>query len=767
MKLKLKNFKIWTDREFDLGDGGVNLISGPSGKGKSTILDAIFFALFGKGTKLITHGHKKCSVELTLTDPSLIIYRQKGPNRLVLTLKNNTYDDDVAQEEINKIFGKMFEATGYISQDSKNSFVEMSPIDKLSFLEKFAFCNLDISELKDKVKSKIKTYELKCVAIKSKLETINSVVDTLQKPDKVHFPFTCDKTNRISTIKNAKRKLKSTLKKIEACKDIITKLTGKLHATKLHKETLKLKNDTSQTLTQEITTLLNHINNTKYIGDDSLKKLEEQYDIFMEAKKTGVVQNKRKELMVNIQEIETQQAERVTEIKDELWSDKEKQDAYDKSKYLNNLLAEAHRYERLVDDLGNLTLSVDYDTLKSRITKLTTFQCPSCSTYLKLKDGSLIETKEASNLDLYKGNLKELKKQKKIEDKINLKREVIQEQLGTLSDSPSKIYTNQISNIQKYINTHATLEKELEIQLDLASIHKMKNKLKKYNSMINASGLVPVKNIPENILEQVTAQQYISKELVNNKAQLTNKQDKLDIVTTNIKNSTKTFLDTYGDVEIIDMIQADIDLRNTSLNEYTALVDSINCKLNKVGIYNEYISNLQYYREWREKEKHVITLELKARDYLSAAMILKTKIAEAESMAISNIIISINNMTQIYLQSFFRDGDMLASLQSYKENKKGIRKPQITIHIIYKGVEYDFRSLSAGEKQRVILAFTLSLSEFFYNKLLLLDETVNNLDVEMTNTVVSCIKEHYKGKQVVIIAHQVVKGVFDKVLSLS
>ena len=51
MLLKLHNFKCWEKQEFNLQETGIILISGKSGKGKTSILDAIYFVLFGKGKK--------------------------------------------------------------------------------------------------------------------------------------------------------------------------------------------------------------------------------------------------------------------------------------------------------------------------------------------------------------------------------------------------------------------------------------------------------------------------------------------------------------------------------------------------------------------------------------------------------------------------------------------------------------------------------------------------------------------------------------------
>ena len=81
-------------------------------------------------------------------------------------------------------------------------------------------------------------------------------------------------------------------------------------------------------------------------------------------------------------------------------------------------------------------------------------------------------------------------------------------------------------------------------------------------------------------------------------------------------------------------------------------------------------------------------------------------------------------------------------------------------------MDCDLKSLSRGEISRVVLAFTLALSEMFNTPILLLDECTSNLNQELIITVFDSIKDNFKDKLVILVAHQVVKGVFDKVIEL-
>ena len=149
----------------------------------------------------------------------------------------------------------------------------------------------------------------------------------------------------------------------------------------------------------------------------------------------------------------------------------------------------------------------------------------------------------------------------------------------------------------------------------------------------------------------------------------------------------------------------------------------------------------------------------------ASATNLKEKILEAESVAMLNIIDSINAHARVYLDCFFPDNPISVNLQTFKETKKST-KPQINIEIEYKGMEADINMLSGGELSRVILAYTMALAEMFNTPLLLLDECTSSLDQDLTETVFNSIRENFNGKITLLIAHQVVMGTFDKIINL-
>ena len=184
MKLHLVNFRCYSDKTFEFGDDGLVLITACSGAGKSTILMAIQFALFGTGTKISSYGKTACKVELEFNDIKIV--RTKRPNRLIL---NDEYEDAVAQEIINKTFGDTFDVTGYISQNALNSFIIMSPTDKLEFLEKFAFKNINLSEIKNRCKTLISKRNEELNKTITQLETTIDIFNNIDEPEEIKFPL--------------------------------------------------------------------------------------------------------------------------------------------------------------------------------------------------------------------------------------------------------------------------------------------------------------------------------------------------------------------------------------------------------------------------------------------------------------------------------------------------------------------------------------------------------------------------------------------------
>jgi DNA repair exonuclease SbcCD ATPase subunit len=212
MRIKFTDFRCYINQTFDFSDNELILISAESGAGKSTILLGIQFCLYGTGSKLQYYGKTSCKVELEFEDMKIV--RTKRPNRLVI---NDLYEDEIAQHIINKKFGDAFNVTSYICQNAINSFILMSPPDKLEFLEKFAFKDVNLPEIKNKSKKLCNDRNEELNKTISQLEIASSILKEINEPVKVEFPFRCKSSDYEKFAKNEfeQRIIDSKIKAIE------------------------------------------------------------------------------------------------------------------------------------------------------------------------------------------------------------------------------------------------------------------------------------------------------------------------------------------------------------------------------------------------------------------------------------------------------------------------------------------------------------------------------------------------------------------------
>jgi DNA repair exonuclease SbcCD ATPase subunit len=233
-----------------------------------------------------------------------------------------------------------------------------------------------------------------------------------------------------------------------------------------------------------------------------------------------------------------------------------------------------------------------------------------------------------------------------------------------------------------------------------------------------------------------------------------------------IEDLKNEHIEKYENIKDENSLLKEINDRQEKISNYESEIKTHTSNLEKINEYNNYSKALEKYREFKNKITDLENKEKEDRKKYDASVLLKEKILEAESIAILNIIETINNHSQVYLDYFFPDNPIIVKLQSFKETKKD-NKPQIIILIDYKGNETDLASLSGGELSRVVLAFTLALSEIFNSPILLLDESTASLDQDSTTIVFDAIKENFKNKLVLIVAHQVVLGIFDNIIKIA
>lgn len=786
MKVTLENFRSWAKKTVDFDDDSLILLSGASGCGKSTILNAIFFALTGEGRNILSHGKSSCKV--TLEFNNLVISRSKRPNRLLVQKNGKDYEDDVGQAIVNKTFGPLYGQCSYIQQDARNTFLYMSPTEKLEFLETFGFQSIDIASKKEEIKDLQKKRQDALTKVTSSLETTKNLFDSLPVPKQTKFPLkveesdipaTIDKYSKMeSDLQTKERKYSSQIAEIAANKE----LSKTLQSQKVRLE------DRKDEIVDQIKTYKDVLSKNNY-NEKDYKKIKEELQKIQKFRENAERKKEYDSLKKSVEQQEQEELKEVSEKKSEissrLWNDLDEGGARENLELLKGMLEDSlflqeNTYCSDQQDLLSKSskelkdLEQEKIELRIRLQELTnTYTCPCCSKPLKMENGILIPARLSSSTDKEETadklsiiEKKILKLQKDVktltvkasqEQEVNKRIKEINESLEEPLSPPEEIQS-QIDEWQSYLDEHLLLEKELK--------KLQKVKLSSFLTEQKKKLLILEENLTQDDLEMPDKDESILQ------------QNLIDIERAKSEYQTNTVLLKKADesLKTIELEEDDLILSLAKItirdeNDIKEELSRIEEKLQKVRSINEKIGEYQknkgVYDQWKEVNKTVEKLEKDEKDAqadLASISNLRDKVMRAESMFLQHIIDKLAKSTNSILEHFYPDEPMTITLNTFKQVKKD-SKPQINMEIFYKGQEFDLLELSGGERDRLDLALTIALSHTFDSPLLMLDECISSLDAVNFTNVLEFLKENNTFKHILLVSHQASEGVFDRIVN--
>ena len=812
MKIRLHQFLCYSDSTFDFGDQGLALLSGPSGSGKTSILRGVFFALFGEGNKLQAYGKTSCRVELEFD--GIKIVRTKRPNRLVV---DEIYEDDTAQEIINKKFSDTFKTCGYAQQNALNSFILMSPIDKLDFLEKFAFRDVDLGKIKGRCKALISKRHDELLGMVSQLDMVNSVLGEMEPPDEVRFPITCKQGQRERVIKNESVRSKNCNILVRRAEKAKIQVQDEINALRVLEATLQSRKETFHSLEEKLEDLEVEIDDQIYEGDKELQNYEKRLDTCLARRELYIMEE---QLENNVEKLEEMKKEEEAVLCGELaiidgalWKEYSRNELKTAISDLKQCVSEIENVERLRKEIKKCIVDLDkHNAHKSDLENYSReleekqrlhdkllaqkelYSCPACSVRLRLLNEELCIAEDVdeedftADLDTVKEDIRNLKhsigklqhliptEEDKLERKADAEAE-IEIALATYEEVPDiNGMREDLEYLREYQVSQLELEKKRKEIERSAKTEKFSSSYESFKRSIDAareqvkelttkSGERDEEMDEEVLREKIFEQKHTRERL----AELEKRRDKMSKEKNQCKEildkSTKKHITEYGRINDEDKLVEEVQKHEKEIDSQRTKRDGHEKNLKRIEEWQRYQEELENYHSWEVKVEELEKKEKEARNEYAAATQLKDTILEAESIAMLNIIDSINTHARLYLDCFFTEHPISVQLQPFKETKKST-KPTINIAIEYKGMEADMNMLSGGELSRVILAYTLALAEMFNAPLLLLDECTASLDQDLTGVVFNAIRENFNGQMTLVVAHQVVTGTFDKVVRL-
>lgn len=208
VKISIKRFKFYSDAEFStftFNEDEITLLKGTSNSGKSTILEALYWCLYGSNKKVAPKGYTT-----TVKNPTIVkiklpngteITRTKPPDTLEVigfNKEGNILTDEAAQYWIEENFGtkSCFLATSYMRQGRESPLVELKNSERIQLLQELSFGKI-LDEDKDndpkyytnKIDMEIKLVKNNLLVIEGKLSGLEDCYKKQSKTCESYYDF--------------------------------------------------------------------------------------------------------------------------------------------------------------------------------------------------------------------------------------------------------------------------------------------------------------------------------------------------------------------------------------------------------------------------------------------------------------------------------------------------------------------------------------------------------------------------------------------------
>lgn len=821
MKLTLKNFKCYHYQSFEFDDDTLTLISGPSGQGKTTILQAIQFALYGSTSQKYLISHNKTTCEVVLEYKDFKIKRTKRPNILYVNWNNCVYEDKEAQVLLNKYFGVI---------NSCVFFLDLSHFEKMDFLEKIVNADCNVKDLKLKIKNKVAELNKQLAVIDGQLSTATSMAGLIEKPEHMEEPVWVGKSHevgkdellikktellRLLDVMTAKQKKwnELTSQKSVVESEISLLRSGIESAAGVEQQVLNLESKLKQMTKQSL--LFQKEREKFLIVKDALTELEKYKSITDET--SAIISSQLEQLNESIkaQELKSQRVEYQQLLKQERDDWEQKVDKYQKrcaqasgalcvpldepDKYLSGLKMQKLEYERAIEfaskhDLGRCNDEIA--ALKQSFLKR--YRCLVCQTTLTINLDTFEQVESDESPDSRDNPMQvEVNRLVQIKDKLKklekTKDRLVQDNCVIGARNLETIVT-EIKNVSSYIEASAQLDQ-------LKNFKPSKYLLKMEKNLGGAEELLEGLDLDLELEKLLSLKKEHNKLTIKHGNVLQQLKIKKSIL-----NKIETFKNAYDEVasgRLLDEIasvsellrQRQMDLEkfktkqrlekqlykfNEQIKEITPsrgweiTISELNDQLDQIEEYLNWWASFEKYAEFQarltkydtiQQELTALANEKKKLEHQYIKILLfKQKVVESEHESLQFMIDIINTHLSLFLQDFFSEstGDPIQIVLELLHEKR----PQIDTIINYKGNRVDYKSLSTGEYARVKLAFDLTFKEILGEQIVMLDECTANLDQDLSTKIFNKIKTTFPTKTILVVAHQVVMGTFDNVLKL-
>lgn len=784
IELYLTNFQKYEEPVCFKFNGGITLLNGRSGAGKSTICRAIHFVLFGgrkhKNITCKSSKSKDTKVSLRyLSDNFCFDITRIRPSESIYLSINNQHkmEGPSAQVWINSVFGTedSWICSSYLAQDKLHFFLRETNEKKKDLLKQIAFGD----ETGTEPEEYINVIDKECYKLKGYLDNISNQIksrnfiiqDIINKtPDILNnggfdskrvlelenkYKFLLSEKSRIEISihdKKRKQRLEEELLKIKVKDEDIKQFYESFEAFKKIKEIDEMRKLLVDFDQEVLKSNMNEVDHDIYLYRlyfENGYKIEYDFKEWIETKKQEhekysdflLTSSKNNEIIEHNKLIENANSSIKREYNLQM------------NNYSNsvNVYKSYENQKKLIDDKkdtpSNLEKFEEDDDLTSNylINKLGEYKlldseltCPNCNYGLVFKNGCLHKG------ELYSDNVRVVNQLKIINSTDEIKKrknyEVYMQELDNFNkitpptilekpQEPTYSSLKELLVLKRVPKPSLTIFEEPKIKYDKAlKLKKSFNLIESYNK-VNSS---PYKDIAFSIDDY--------NQMVSYNNYLTGILAKIDHINDEI---SKINTDTSNEEDL------------TKINEEIKLCISL------IDIGKKILDIIVHQVEIERLNKDEISI---ASRYRSCEK-LSSFITQIANSSITDIISSINEALEDICSELF--GFPIAiSLLTTKELKNGNEKNMVNMTISYNGNVYQNPDeLSGGELRRVSLALMLAFCRINTSPICIIDEVLSSISNDFKEASLNIIKKWTVGKVVIHICHGITEGFHDNIVN--
>lgn len=734
MKLVLKNFRCHREKSFELQRGGTILVSGSSGVGKTSIFEALLFALYGNVKKPCSFGARSCSVRLEDDgDDDFVIMRTHSPSSLKVYMGSQAFEQEQAQELINGRFGDelTFFSACYVRQDERHKLLDGTKAMKQEIIEHVAMSDSRIAATKNmlssalsKAKGDVMERQRQYDIANARLEEYISIHEiTPAKIKRCEGQDITSISKRLKELKSRKDSLEKELEELRATHSAISSLENVISALERRRNAISVEEteDEKVRLKQVQGTL-----STSTVMENSIEKELER----VESETSDLNEKYRMGPRSDVQGKIDVTVKRLAEHS-ELWSLLSLTDVESISKGRDEKKNLLNRIRELEEEKILIQESLRVSEVKKIAS--TIFTCPSCDEHLYMTEGKLHvcteEMERSDSSDTYT-------------------QEDYDALMANINDCNARVQAidKLISLSEKYRKPIAKNPREVQTKLDdLKRLLTLRKRRQELQDIPTSLEIISREEHEELRKEEVRLTTFIQRQIEN--------QQRRDEFTRDIETKRSELAEMQRDANATPTDKTQ-ELNNVirerkELEELEKLVSLVENQIN------------------RQKDLDLMEERLnKAKERQALFTYMYEMAKHAESLYIQSVIDTFNVYLEEVLNELF-DEPISVTLKGCKtlKSKPGETRPEIDIEIVYRGERYDsIEQLSGGEKSRISIGITLAFSNLTRKDLILLDEAVSPLDHNLRSRIVHVLNT--SNKTALVISHEEIEGFFSSVLRL-